>query len=150
MKLCYSFLICEMVKNLIVSIDRGEKPLIDFNAFWNCEAKFHMREKSRIWSLLYNCDVTPPCPKVWPQNPTKFSYRNLSPSQDIFLMNLYSPVFYSQAHSYMLDCALEGSRLCQLTMANKHIHGLDGIPVDPEQAYGKFHLFLFLRGKPFA
>ena len=39
----------------------------------------------------------------------------------------------------MLDCALEGSRLCQLTMANKHLHGIDGIPVDPEQAYGKFH-----------
>ena len=46
----------------------------------------------------------------------------------------------------MLDCALEGSRLCQLTMANKHLHGIDGIPVDQEQAYGKFHL-LFLQGK---
>ena len=43
----------------------------------------------------------------------------------------------------MLDCALEDNRLCQLTMANKHLHGIDGILVDPEQAYGTQY-FAFL------
>ena len=44
----------------------------------------------------------------------------------------------------MLDCALEGNRLCQLTMANKHLHGIDGIPVDPEQAYGTISNICFI------
>lgn len=33
--------------------------------------------------------------------------------------------------------ALDANRLCLLSLGNKHIYGLDGIPVDLEQAYGK-------------
>lgn len=46
-----------------------------------------------------------------------------------------------QAHSYLMECALQGSRLCQLSLANKHEFGLDGVPWDPELAYGAFHTF---------
>ena len=34
--------------------------------------------------------------------------------------------------------ALEGNVLCQLTLGNKHMFGLDGVPQDYEQAYGNY------------
>lgn len=39
------------------------------------------------------------------------------------------------SHSYLMDGGLAGNRLCLLSLANKHVYGLDGFPVDLEQAY---------------
>ena len=101
--------------------------------------------------IIIDYDVTSPILKFdamgTPSNSLTSS--NKSEPLDHFLMNLIKCSIFLQAHSYMLDCALEGSRLCQLTMANKHLHGIDGIPVDQEQVYGKFH-HLFSQGKLFA
>lgn len=37
-----------------------------------------------------------------------------------------------------MDGGLAGNRLCLLSLANKHVYGLDGFPVDLEQAYGEY------------
>lgn len=44
--------------------------------------------------------------------------------------------FVFQSHSYLMYGALDGNRLCLLSLGNKHVFGLDGIPTDLEQAYG--------------
>ena len=39
--------------------------------------------------------------------------------------------------------ALDANRLCLLSLGNKHDYGLDGVPQDLEQAYGK-HLYIIM------
>ena len=41
-----------------------------------------------------------------------------------------------KAHKYLMYGALEGNVLCQLSLGNKHMFGLDGVPQDYDQAYG--------------
>ena len=37
--------------------------------------------------------------------------------------------------------ALDANRLCLLSLGNKHDYGLDGVPQDLEQAYGKHFIY---------
>ena len=37
---------------------QGERPLINFNAFWNCDAKFHTSSPSSAPSLNWECSIS--------------------------------------------------------------------------------------------
>ena len=41
-----------------------------------------------------------------------------------------------QSHSYLLQACYEANRLALMSMANKHTLGMDGVPMDYNQAYG--------------
>ena len=53
-------------------------------------------------------------------------------------------VFVRQSHSYLMFGAFDANRLCLLSMGNKHMFGLDGIPADHAQAYGNYLLVTLL------
>jgi len=42
-----------------------------------------------------------------------------------------------QANSLLMYGALDGNKLCSMSLGNKHAFGLDGIPADYEQGYRK-------------
>ena len=43
-----------------------------------------------------------------------------------------------QAQKHLMLGAMSGNELCSLALGNKHVFGMDGLPLDIEQAYGVF------------